>query len=49
MKQLLANLRSAIVIGTPKRIAEKKDGISFEQTFEMKMPIDEAETAVRLC
>jgi hypothetical protein len=48
MKHSLASFRRAIVMGTLIKIIEKKVGISFMQTLEMKIPIEEAETVVRL-
>ena len=47
-KQSVASFRRAIAIGTLIRIMEKLWETYFWHTFEMKMPIDEAETVVIL-
>lgn len=48
MMHSLASLSRAIVMGTLIKIIEKQVGISLMHTFEMNIPIDEAETVVRL-
>jgi hypothetical protein len=37
-----------MAMGTPIRMTEKVEAISFWQTLEIKIPMDEAETAVKL-
>lgn len=44
----MASFKRAIAIGNPIRITENLEAISFWQTLEIKIPMDEAETAVKL-
>lgn len=48
MKHSLASFSRAIVIGTLIKMTEKKVGIYLIHTLEMKIPMELADTVVRL-
>lgn len=47
-KESVTNLRSAMAMGTLSRMMENLVATSFWQTLEMKMPMEEAESVVKL-